>query len=247
MANPGDAIEAKIVPGPFERGQEYARGVFGDPDEQMRTLMDRAAEAGLPRIAVSADVGRLLAILAGQSGRNGGGAGLIVELGTLAGYSGLWLVRGLRGDGKLITVEPNALHADFAQKEFESAGAATRVRIERRTGLEAMEMLLKERGPGCADVVFADAVKTEYPAYVRAARELLREGGLLIMDNAMGSDRWWISDAPGSTPERDAVDAANRMVAEDPGWLGTLVPMRQGVLVARRGRDDAGRQGVGGV
>ena len=84
----------------------YLREVFGTQDEQLRTLMPRAVAAGLPDIAVSADVGRLLMLLTRMTG-NGKGARLAIEVGTLAGYSGIWIARGLASGGRLITIEPN--------------------------------------------------------------------------------------------------------------------------------------------
>ena len=108
----------------------YARELFGDPDEQLETLMERAVEAGLPSIAVSPDVGRLLQILSASTR-----GGLALELGTLGGYSGIWIARGLAPDGRLVTVEYDPRHADFAQGEFETAGLADRVEVRRGAAL----------------------------------------------------------------------------------------------------------------
>jgi predicted O-methyltransferase YrrM len=213
----------------------YLREVFGRQDQQLSTLMTRAVAAGLPDIAVSADVGRLLKILASMT--NGGqGARLIIELGTLAGYSGIWLSRGLcqKPPGRLLTVEPVGKHADFAQKEFHAAGLADRVTIVRQPGLAALDRLARELGPGCADVVFIDAIKTEYPEYFRLARPLIARSGLLIADNILGSGSWWIDTPPGTSPDRDAADRFSRTVAADPEFEAVGIPMREGVLVARR-------------
>ena len=86
-----------------------------------------------------------------------------MELGTLAGYSGIWLARGLPPGGRLITVEPEAKHADFSQRMFAAAGVAERVEVRRTTGIAALEQIGREVGPGGVDVVFFDAIKTEYP------------------------------------------------------------------------------------
>src|ERR1051326_6333344 len=121
----------------------YLRGVFGREDEQLATLMERAVAAGMPDIAVSAEGGRFLKMLAMMSGE-GGGAGVIVEGGTLAGYWGTWLAQGLRKPpaARLITIEIETKHAMFARGEFEKAGVADRVEVrverseERRVGKE---------------------------------------------------------------------------------------------------------------
>jgi caffeoyl-CoA O-methyltransferase len=211
----------------------YLREVFGTEDDQLRTLMQRASAAGLPDIAVSADVGRLLMILAGMAG-GGGGARLAVEVGTLGGYSGIWLARGLAPGGRLITIEPEARHADFAEREFASAGLAQSVEIRRAAGLQVLPELAREVGPGSVDVVFADAIKSEYPGYFEAIRPAIAVGGLFIADNVLGSRRFWIDEPPGSNADRDGADRINRMLAADPDFEAVGLPIREGVLLARR-------------
>jgi caffeoyl-CoA O-methyltransferase len=207
----------------------YLDSVFGREDEHLAGLMGRAVEAGLPDIAVSAGVGRMLLALARLVD-----AEAIVEVGTLAGYSGIWLARGLGGDGRLVTIEAEPRHADFAERSFAEAGVAERVTVVRGTGLEVLPRLVDELGAGKVDLVFLDAVKTEYPEYLPHAKRLLRPGGLLVADNALGSREWWIDDAPRSNASRDAADRFNRLVAGDADFEAFCVPIREGVLVARK-------------
>src|SRR5690349_7828724 len=92
----------------FEYTKQYTRDVFGKQDAHLAGLMDDAVKAGLPDIAVSSDVGHLLQLLVSMTeGKR------VVELGTLAGYSTIWLARGLKPGGKVITVELKPEHADF--------------------------------------------------------------------------------------------------------------------------------------
>jgi caffeoyl-CoA O-methyltransferase len=232
----------------WERTAEYLSDVFGRPDEQLATLMGRAVAAGLPDIAVSADVGRLLKLLtemacAGtgiggrpsgpQAASSTGMSPLAIELGTLAGYSGIWIARGLGARGKLVTVEIDEKHLRFARGEFARAGVAERVELVRGAALEVLPKLVERFGPASVDVAFLDAVKTEYAEYARVLKPMLRPGGLLIADNSLGSS-WWIDQPPGSDPQRDAVDRFNRMMAEDQEFETACIANRQGVLVARR-------------
>ena len=207
----------------------YLDDVFGAQSERMATLMPRAVAAGLPDIAVSASVGRLLHVLCKAVG-----ARTIVEVGTLGGYSGAWLARSLAPGGRLITIEPEALHADFAQGEFEAMGLADRVEIRRGYGMDILPKLVNELGEGGVDVVFLDAIKSEYPDYLPHAKAMLRSGGLLIADNALGGGSWWIDDPEGSNESRDGADRFNRLVAADADFDSACVPIREGVLVARR-------------
>lgn len=226
-----------MTPQRWDYTSAYLREVFGKQDAVLEGLMPAAIQVGIPAIAVSADVGRLLHILTLMATTRPGATGRVLELGTLAGYSGIWLARALPKGGRLITVEPNAKHADFAQRMFAAAGVADRVEIRRTTGLEALGQLAREFGPGSFDVAFFDALKTEYPEDFRLAKPLLGSGGLLIADNVLGSGNWWIDDspAPGEAKDsRDAADRFNRMVAADADFEAAAVPIREGVMIARR-------------
>lgn len=212
----------------------YLEEVFaGDPGARLAGLMDRAIAAGLPDIAVSGAVGRLLEVLASTT--NGGrGARVAVELGTLAGYSATWIVRGLAPGGRLITLETEAAHADFAEGWFGEAGIADRVEVRRATALEALPGLVEELGEGSVDFVFMDAIKSEYPAYWPWCARLVSPGGMIVADNALGGGTWWIDGAPGTNESRDGADAMNRMAAGDDRFVACCVPVREGVTIARR-------------
>src|SRR5690606_27464584 len=101
-----------MTPERWDATTRYLREVFGQEDELLAGHADRADQAGLPKIAVSADVGRLLHLLA-LTTNSGRGPALALELGTLGGYSGIWIARALAPHGRLLTVEPEPKHADF--------------------------------------------------------------------------------------------------------------------------------------
>lgn len=200
----------------------YASEVFGREDDHLAGLMDRAAEAGLPKIAISPDVGRLLQILVSTTRGE-----VALELGTLAGYSGIWIARGLRPGGRLYTMEFEDEHADFAQAEFERAGVADRVEIIRGPALDELPGVALRLGPKSVDFAFIDAVKTQYVEYFELIKPMMRHGGLIVADNVYGTGAGWIDEGYGT-------DAFNRMVASDPDFDAVALPMREGVLVARR-------------
>lgn len=201
---------------------DYADDVFGRYDEHLAGLMDRAIAAGLPPIAVSSDVGRLLKILVSMTRGK-----LALELGTLAGYSGIWIARGLADDGRLITIEYKDEHADFARTEFEKAGVAEKVEIRRGAALDLLPGIAAEFGPESLDFVFIDAVKSEYVAYFELIRPMVKPGGMLVADNVYGTGSGWIDQGYGT-------DQFNRLVAADPDFEAVATPMREGVLIARR-------------
>jgi predicted O-methyltransferase YrrM len=213
---------ANMTPETWDFINEYSIEVFGEQDEHLAGLMDEAIAAGLPAIAVGPDVGRLLMVLTSMTrGR------LAIEVGTLAGYSGIWITRGLAPEGRLITIEHEARHADFAKRQFERAGIANRVELRHGAGVDVLADLRLELEPGSVDVLFIDAHKPEYIAYFETARPLLAVGGLVIADNVYGIGTGWIDQGYGT-------DEFNRHVAADPDFEATAFPFREGVLIARR-------------
>lgn len=201
---------------------EYADEVFGQYDDHLAGLMTRAVDAGLPPIAVSADVGRLLKILVSMTPGK-----LAIELGTLAGYSAIWIARGMAEDGKLITVEYNDHHADFAQQEFERAGVAHQVEIVRGAALDVLGDIAERVGEDSVDFAFVDAKKTEYTEYFQLLKPLMRPGSLYVADNVYATGAGWIDEGQGT-------DEFNRFIAADPDFDAVATPMREGVLIARR-------------
>jgi predicted O-methyltransferase YrrM len=209
-----------------EYTRNYTRTVFGNQDAHLAGLMDDAKKQGLPDIAVSSDVGRFLLLMVSTTeGKR------VVELGTLGGYSTIWLARGLKQGGRVVTVEMEQKHADFAKAQFEKARVADRVDVRVGKALDVLPQLAKEWGNESVDAFFFDAVKSEYPDYWKIAKPMLKKGGLLLADNVLGAS-WWI-DQEGD-PVRDVVDKFNRTVAGDPDFDVACVPLREGVLVARK-------------
>lgn len=201
---------------------DYAADVFGQYDDHLAGLMERAVDSGLPPIAVSADVGRLLKILAAMTEGK-----LAIELGTLAGYSAIWIARGLAEDGRLLTIEHEDAHADFAQAEFEEAGVADKIEIVRGAALDVLPQIAKEVGESSVDFVFIDARKSEYVDYFRLLKPLIKSGGMLVADNVYATGAGWIDEGHGT-------DEFNRMIAADPDFDAVATPMREGILIARR-------------
>lgn len=201
---------------------DYAEDVFGQYDDHLAGLMSRAVDAGMPPIAVSADVGRLLKILVSMTEGK-----LAIELGTLAGYSGIWIARGLAADGKLITVEHKDEHADFAREEFEKAGVDDKVEIVRGAALDVLPKIAERVGERSVDFAFIDARKSEYVDYFRLLRPLMKVGSLYVADNVYATGAGWIDQGEGT-------DEFNRLIATDPDFEAVATPMREGVLIARR-------------
>jgi len=213
---------ARMTPETWDYLNEYSREVFGAQDEHLTRLREEATAAGLPPIAVSPDVGRLLKILTSTTR-----ARLAIEVGTLGGYSAIWITRGLQPDGRLITIEHDPRHADFATTQFETAGLSHRIELRRGAGMDVLRRLTEELEPGTVDVLFLDAEKSEYTDYFLLARPLVAVGGLVIADNVYGTSAGWIDQGHGTDP-------FNRHIAADADFEAVAVPIREGVLIGRR-------------
>lgn len=223
-----------------ERCVEYATGLYARETETQRWIRAELEERDLPCIQISPLEGRLLAILARSVD-----AGRLLEIGTLGGYSALWLLSLLPEGAELVTMERNPEHAGLAREAFRRAGED---RVELMVG-DARRMVRELAAPSSFDFVFIDADKTGYPAYLEAAASLLRPGGIVAADNALWRGRVVRPAAEGDEATA-ALRAYNRSVAEDPRFQGVVLPIRDGLSVARltgRTRSAGGgpRQGRG--
>lgn len=214
----------------------YLREVFAREDAVLGGVMSRAEKAGVPRIEVSPETGKFLEVIASIAGQ-GGPAKLALEFGTLAGYSGVWIARGMASDGKLITIEMSTVHAEQAAETFRQCGLSERISIRQGRVLEVLpkieKEIAKEYGNQSVDLVFIDALKSEYPQYLEAVLPLVRPGGLILFDNALAS-RWTMDLAPGKDADRDTMDALNRKMGADPRLIACCVPIGNGVAMVRK-------------
>jgi predicted O-methyltransferase YrrM len=148
-------------------------------DPALESALDESARAGLPPIAVSPPQGKLLYLTA-LSLR----AQRILEVGTLGGYSTIWLARALPDGGRLITLELEQKHADVARANVDRAGVGARVEIRVGAALETLPALADEGGAPF-DLVFIDADKDNIPTYFDTAARITRPGGVIITDNVV--------------------------------------------------------------
>ncbi|MFT4084417.1 MAG: O-methyltransferase [Nocardioides sp.] len=153
----------------------------------------------------------------------------VVEVGTGTGVSGLWLLRGMRADGVLTTVDIEAEHQRLARQTFTEAGIPTqRARTIAGSALEVLPRLTD----GHYDLVFCDGEKTEYGEYLTEALRLLRPGGVVAFDNALWHDR--VADPAQRDEETVTVRDLGRTVAERDDLVPLLLPIGDGLLVAKK-------------
>jgi caffeoyl-CoA O-methyltransferase len=198
----------------------WAERVFQPEDEVLADIRRRSIEAGLPAIAVGRFDGLHLEILARLLG-----ARKIVEIGTLGGYSGVCLLRGMANDGVLHTFELNEHHAEVARESFRHAGVVDRARVHVGPALEKLRGIERE---GPFDLCFIDADKVSYPAYLAWAAEHLRVGGAVAGDNAFG---WGNVAKQGGDEGVRALRRFNEELARGGRFRATMIPTEEGLAV----------------
>jgi predicted O-methyltransferase YrrM len=158
---------------------QYFTNLLVRPDPMLDAALEASDAAGLPQIQVAPNQGKLLMLLAQAQG-----ARRILEIGTLGGYSTIWLARALPADGRLISLEAVPTHAKVARANIERAGCADRVEVRLGRALETLPQLAAE-GLGPFDFIFLDADKATYPEYLKWCIKLSRRGTMIVADNVV--------------------------------------------------------------
>ncbi len=193
----------------------YITDLLVQPDEALSATLDSSTAAGLPAISVAPNQGKLLQLLARLQG-----ARRILEIGTLGGYSTIWLARALPADGRLITLEADPHHAEVAQANLLRAGVADVVELRLGPALETLPKLAAE-GQGPFDLIFIDADKPSTPDYFAWALKLSRRGSLVIADNVIRKGA--VVDAESEDPNVQGARRLYRMISSDPRVSATAI------------------------
>jgi predicted O-methyltransferase YrrM len=184
-------------------------------DPVLEAALAASDKAGLPSIAVAPNQGKWLMILAQAIG-----ARSILELGSLGGYSTIWLARALPAGGRLITLEFDPKHAEVARANVAHAGLADKVEIRVGKALETLPELALE-GVAPFDLIFIDADKGNYPGYLEWAVKLSRPGTLIIGDNVIRDGK--VIDADDPDPNIQGVRRMNEIIAAEPRLTATAI------------------------
>lgn len=214
-------MASQQFPPPASASWSFAEAYVTE-DEILAAARARAEEVGV--VPISPGTGAALRFLASVLD-----ARAVVEIGTGTGVSGLWLLRGMRADGVLTTVDVETEHQRLARQTFTDAGIPTQ---RSRTIAGAALDVLPRLTDGHYDIVFCDGDKTEYGAYLTEALRLLRPGGVVAFDNALWHDR--VADPAQRDPETVSIRDLGRLVATHEELTPLLLPVGDGLLVAKK-------------
>ncbi|WP_200260132.1 O-methyltransferase [Streptomyces sp. HSG2] len=194
---------------------DYFDSHLAPEDEVLRAALRDSDAAGLPSVQITATQGKFLHLLAGIVGARN-----ILEIGTLGGYSAIWMARALPEDGRLTTLEYEPRHAEVAVRNIARAGLEKIVDVRVGAALETLPRLAEDNPPPF-DLVFVDADKAGNPHYVEWALKLTRAGSVIVVDNVVRG---------GTVTEADSADEATRgtratieLIADHPRLSGTAI------------------------
>jgi predicted O-methyltransferase YrrM len=193
----------------------YINDLLVPSDAALEAALEASTAAGLPAISVSPSQGKLLQLLARVMG-----ARMILEIGTLGGYSTIWLGRALPAGSRLITLESDPKHADVARANIARAGLSNVVDVRLGLAVDTLSQLSAER-VGPFDLIFIDADKPGYPDYLRWALRLSRIGTLIIADNVVRKGA--VIDAASTDPLVQGIRRFNELLAAEPRVSATEI------------------------
>ncbi|MEU1401775.1 O-methyltransferase [Streptomyces sp. NPDC005728] len=194
---------------------DYFNGLLVEEDEALLAAAADSDAAGLPPHQVAPNQGKLLNLLATLQG-----ARTILEIGTLGGYSTIWLARALPADGRLVTLEADEQYAAVAAANVSRAGLDHIVDLRVGKALHSLPRLADE-GAGPFDLVFIDADKPSNPAYLEWALKLTRPGSVIVGDNVVRDGA--VTDPSGADPRVQGVRRFTELIAEHPRLTATTI------------------------
>lgn len=187
-------------------------------DDLLRNLKAEARRDGIPPIWIAPEQGSFIQIVLKIAH-----AKEVIEIGTLAGYSAIWMARALPPDGHVRTIEKSQVHADFAERWISKSDAAARIKVFRGAG----EDILPSFAADSADAAFIDADMSGYPVYLRESLRIVRRGGIIMADNAFGFGRLFETSDEGAS----AMRSFNEIMAKETALQGIIVPIGDGLWI----------------
>ena len=193
----------------------YINKLFVPSDPALSATLKASKAAGLPEISVTPNQGKLLYLLARATK-----ARRILEIGTLGGYSTIWLARALPKNGRLISLEADPTHAKVAAKNIARARLSTRVEIRLGPAQETLPKLLRQHH-SAFDLIFIDADKSGYPEYLAWALKLSHPGSLIVADNVV--QKGAVVDPTHANPDVRGIRRFNKALAIEPRVTATAI------------------------
>ena len=199
----------------------YITDIFSKEDDVLKDVVKNTGTLKIPLIQISPELGKFLQILIKSvKGKR------VLEIGTLTGYSSIWMARALPSGGKLTTLEISKDHFEEAKKNFEKAGLTDKIEIILGSAMESLDKLKNKK----FDFAFIDADKTGYPAYFDKVIQMMNPGGIIAADNTLRDGAVVKPDSELDEGTR-AINVYNKKVAADTRVDSLLVPISDGLTI----------------
>lgn len=208
----------------------YFRDISVREPVVLRRLREETADLSGANMQIAPEQGQFMQLLVRLTG-----ARRIVEVGTYTGYSALWMSLALPEDGQIVCCDLSDEWTAIARRYWEDAGVAPWIRLRLAPARDTLAELLAQGEAGRFDMAFIDADKANYAAYYEQCLELLRPGGLILLDNTLWGGR--VADPDNHTKDTEAIRAFNRELFEDMRVDISLVPIGDGLTLARKHDD----------
>jgi predicted O-methyltransferase YrrM len=218
----------KRTAGMDDRLYDYISRTFSRETDVMRRLRDETAQLGdISRMQIAPEQGQLMALLLELTGSR-----RVIEVGTFTGYSALAMAQALPPDGRIVACDVSEEWTAIARRFWREAGVAEKIDLRLGRAEQTLEALIAEGGAGAYDAAFLDADKVTYDRYYELLLELLRPGGMIMIDNAYGGYR---AEQPETrNPDTLAIQALNAKLRTDERVSVALVPIADGLAVVRK-------------
>ena len=206
---------------------DYLRRVSLRETDVQRRLREETAALEYAGMQICPEQGQLMRMLAGLIG-----ARRAIEVGVFTGYSALSVALALPEDGELIACDVNEEWTAIARRYWSEAGVASKIRLELAPAVETLDSLIREGRSGEFDIAFIDADKTSYDLYYERCLELLRRGGLVLVDNVLWSGK--VADESDRSEDTVALRAFNTKLRDDSRIELCMLPVGDGLTLARK-------------
>ncbi|HEX5534486.1 MAG TPA: O-methyltransferase [Actinomycetales bacterium] len=203
----------------------YVRSVLGPREPVLEEILRRSLTAGMPSIQIDDNAGRMLQMLTRLKRPKH-----VIEVGTLFGYSTIYIARGLPPEGRITTLEIDPAAADLARQNLEAAGVADRVDIVVGDAVDYLTTV----PPASVGMLFIDADKKSYPTYLKHGFPLVEEGGLIIADDAFATGDFTVEVEPGSDDQREinGILSYTRAAGRSPRLLSAFIGTAHGMMIS---------------
>lgn len=206
---------------------DYLLSVSLRESDVLRRLREETADFPNPKMQISPDQGQFIAMLVRilQARR-------IIEVGVFTGYSSLWMADAMPDEGRLVACDINEEYTRVARRYWREAGVERKIELRLAPAIETLDTLLREDGESCYDLVFLDAIKTEYRDYYERSIRLLRPGGLVLFDNVLWSGK--VADEQADDDATLALRELNTFLHRDERIDISMLPVADGLTLCRK-------------